>query len=183
MSGWDGGDDRFEKIYRRFYARVWRYFRSCRVSDDEAHDLAQDTFTSLFKRMGTIRSENEWPFLQSIARTVFLNSYRAGRTQKRDVTKVVDLDDPGIAASAPVSEQPDLAMKQQTELRLTKLRDAIATLPNGQKQCMEWWLSGLSYTEIGRTLGITLDAVKSRIRDAKRTLSAQLGVTLPEDDE
>lgn len=184
MSGRDGSDDRFEKIYRRFYARVWRYFRSCRVSDDEAHDLAQDTFKRLYERMTTIRGENEWPFLQQIARTVFLNWYRAGRTQKRDVTKVVDLDDPDIAPQAAmVTVQPDLATKQERELRLTRLRDAIATLPAGQKQCIEFWLSGLSYTEIARTLGITLDAVKSRIRDAKRTLSTQLGVTLSEDDE
>jgi DNA-directed RNA polymerase specialized sigma24 family protein len=36
-------------------------------------------------------------------------------------------------------------------------------------------LNDLSYEEIQKTLGITLDAVKSRIRDAKRQLRERLG--------
>ena len=36
-------------------------------------------------------------------------------------------------------------------------------------------MKGLSYDEIQKTLGITLDAVKSRMRDAKRYLRERLG--------
>ena len=181
MSGKDSGDARFETIFRRYYARVWRYFRACRVADDEAHDLAQDAFKRLFERIGSIRNENEWPFLQSIARTVFLNWLRAQKTQKRGSARVLELDDPDLTAQMPVTEQPDYATKQRDAVRSRQLRDAIEALPNGQKQCMELWLDELSYEEIAAGLRITLDAVKSRIRDARKALSARLGETLPEE--
>ncbi len=182
MNGRDGGDARFETIFRRYYARVWRYFRACRVADDEAHDLAQDAFKRLFERIGQIRNENEWPFLQSVARTVFLNWLRAQKTQKRGSAKTVDLDDPELAAKMPIAEQPDYATRQQDAVRSRQLREAIEALPNGQRQCMELWLDELSYEEISAGLRITLDAVKSRIRDARKALSARLGETLPEEE-
>src|SRR5258708_9411587 len=181
MRGRDGGDERFEKIFRRYYARVWRYFRSCRVTDDEAHDLAQDAFKRLFERMTSVRGEDEWPFLQSIARTVFLNWLRGRKTQKRDGGKLVELDDPEFVEEPTASNEPDYAEREQTALRLKTLRDAIAELPDGQRQSLQLQHGGLSYGEIAKTLRISVDAVKSRIRDAKTTLSARLGDTLPEE--
>ena len=183
MTRRDGGDERFEKIYRRYYARVWRYYRACRVSDDEAHDLAQDAFKRLFERITSIRGEDEWPFLQSIARTVFLNWLRGRKTQKRDSGKLVELDDPDFVEEPSAPNEPDYAEREQAALRGKALRDAIAELPDGQRQCVQLRLEELSYEEIAKTLRITVDAVKSRIRDAKKVLSARLGVTLPEERE
>lgn len=183
MNSREGGNERFEAIYRRFYARVWRYFRACRVTDDEAHDLAQDSFKRLFERMTQIRGEDEWPFLQSIARSVFLNWLRGRKTQKRDSGRVVDLDDPDYTDELPSVEPPDHAANEEEARRRGQLRDAIAQLPLGQQQCMELWLEQLTYEEIAKSLRVSDDAVKSRIRDAKRTLSSRLGDTLPEERE
>lgn len=183
MSSRDGGNKRFEEIYRRYYARVWRYLRACGVSDDEAHDLAQDTFKRLFERMKTIRGEDEWPFLQSIARSIFLNWLRGRRTQKRDVAKRVELDGPGLTTEPSAVALPDYAEEEQRALRVEKLREAITELSPGQRECISLWLNDISYVNIAKTLGISVDAVKSRIRDAKRLLSARLGEPLPEEQE
>src|SRR6202008_2059368 len=86
----DGGaaDDGFEAIFRKYYARFWRYYRACRVSDDESHDLAQDAFKRFYERRKQLRGEEPWPFLQSIARSVLLNKLRDQKTAKRSARMV-----------------------------------------------------------------------------------------------
>lgn len=182
MTNHGGSDQRFEAIYRKYYARVWRYFRVCRVSDDEAHDFAQDAFKRFYERMDQLRNEEPWPFLQSIARTVLLNKIRDQKTVKRSA-KIVELDDPEVTElSAPA--EPDYAERQEQEHRRKGLYDAIAGLTEVQRQCLELWLAGFKYDEMTTTLGISMDAVRSRLRDARRQLRARLGAdTLPEVEE
>jgi RNA polymerase sigma-70 factor (ECF subfamily) len=168
-------DDRFEAIYRGRYARVWRYFRSNSISDDEAHDLAQDTFKRLYERVDQIRNDDPWPFLATIAKTILLNRVRARQTQKRSA-RMVDIDDPDLIFAEPAAPaERDYAEREAEEARQTRLRTAIESLPPGQRECQRLQLEGLQYDEIAKTLGISTDAVKSRLRDAKRYLREQLG--------
>lgn len=176
----DGGgpfDEEFEKLYRKHYARVWRYFRTNSISDDEAHDLAQDAFKRLYERMAKIRNQDAWPFLQSIAKTILLNRVRARKTQKRSAT-LVDMDDPELILKEPTAPpETDYADREAAETRRMRVRKAIASLPPGQRECLRLWMQGFKYDEIAKILGISTDAVKSRLRDAKRTLREQLGET------
>jgi RNA polymerase sigma-70 factor (ECF subfamily) len=174
--------DGFDEIYRRYYGRVYRYYRSCRVADDEAQDLAQDAFTRFYKQMDQIRGEDPWPFLQSVARTVLLNKLRDQKAAKRS-GKLVEIDDPEVT-ELPAPEGLDYAERQQREQRRKDLYRAIAELPEGQRQALEMWIAGFQYDEIARFLNISLDAVRSRLRDARRQLRARLGAdSLPEDEE
>lgn len=182
-----GGSDReqrFEEIYRKFYGRVYRYFRSNGVADDEAHDLAQDTFERLHKAFDQYRGEAEWSYLQKIARTILLNRVRAGKAIKR-TAEVVNIDDPEVHKELEGTPQPDYADRQESTHRRQRLYAEIDALPDGQKECMKLWLGDLKYEGIAKVLGISMDAVKSRLRDAKRQLRARLGadVKLPEVDE
>jgi RNA polymerase sigma-70 factor (ECF subfamily) len=162
---------RFEKLYRKHYARVWRYFHANRISDDEAHDLAQDTFKRVFERMDQIRNEEEWPFIAAVARTILLNRVRARQTQKRSA-KMITIDDPDLPFEiAAPSEADPVEAKQQTAL----LTAALSRLSHSQRECLRLRLAGSSYDEISKILGVTLDAVKSRLRDALRSLRDQLG--------
>ena len=170
-------DERFEAIYRRHYARVWRYFRSaCRIADDESHDLAQETFKRFFERIELYRGEDEaiWPFLEKIALNIFRNWLRAGKTAKRSAT-IVDLDDPEFTYEPPAPEGPDYADREQAALRHQRLGQAIAELPKGQRDCLRLWMEGFTFEETARSLHLTLDAVKSRLRDARRALRERLG--------
>src|SRR5436305_10331859 len=169
-------EQRFESIYRRHYARVWRYYRACRVSDDEAHDLAQDAFKRFYERIDLFRGQDEavWPFLETIALNVFRNWLRAGKTAKRSA-KIVELDDPEFNYEPPAPEGPDYADREQAAQRRAALRQAIAKLPKGQTDCLRLWIEGFTFEEIARSLHVTLDAVKSRLRDARKALCRRLG--------
>ena len=120
------------------------------------------------------QDENVWPFLETIALNVFRNWLRAGKTAKRSAN-VVELDDPEFTYEPPAPEGPDYADREQAAQQRRQLAQAVAALPEGQKQCLRLRFEGFQYDEIAAALHITLDAVKSRLRDATRALRTRLG--------
>ena len=58
---------------------------------------------------------------------------------------------------------------------VTAVREAIATLPNGQRQVLTLVdLEGCSYIEVANILGVPVGTVMSRLCRARRALKARL---------
>jgi RNA polymerase sigma-70 factor (ECF subfamily) len=170
------GDERFRALYTRHYTRMLRYFRQVfRVSEADAQDLAQDSFVRFYRSLDEYRGEAEWALLETIARNVGYNRVRSLATIKRGAVRPESLDDPEVAYRENAVEQQHPVDALVDAERRTRLRQAILELPKGQRQCLQLWLDDFSYEEISRALRTSLDAVKSRIRDAKRMLRERLG--------
>jgi RNA polymerase sigma-70 factor, ECF subfamily len=183
----NGGDrgERFQSLYRKYYRRIVRYFmRAFRVPEADAEELTQDTFLRFFEAMDEYRGDAEWGFLETTAMRVGLNRIRASNTLRRRGT-TVDIDDPAVREQPVAPAEPDYAERQEEADRKRRLHRAIDELPPGQQQCVKARLEGLSYEQIVLALRISLDAVRSRLRDATRTLRAKLGAdsALPEDEQ
>jgi RNA polymerase sigma-70 factor, ECF subfamily len=183
----DSGKDaaRFESLYRRYYARMLRYFRRVfRVSEADAQELTQDSFVRFYRSLDEYRGEAEWALLETIARNVGYNRVRSLTTIKRGNVRLESLDD-GDSVIDPIDPNQKHPIETMIETeRQARLRQAISELPKGQRQCLQLWLEDLSSDEISRALRISVVAAKSRIRDAKRALRERLGdeSTLPEDE-
>jgi RNA polymerase sigma factor (sigma-70 family) len=179
------GNDRFESLYTRYYARMLRFFRQVfRVSEADAQDLTQDSFVRFYRAMDEYRGQAEWALLETIARNVGYNKVRAVNTIKRGSVRPESLDDgESVHDAIDKTQRHPIDTMIETE-RLRRLREAMTELPSGQRQCLQLWLEDFSSEEISRTLRISIVAVKSRIRDAKRTLRERLGEegALPEDE-
>lgn len=176
-------DDRFKSLYQKYYWRMVRYFvRVSRLSQEDAEELTQEAFLRFYEAMDEYRGEAEWAYFEVIARNVLNNRIRALKTAKRRAD-TVDIDDPELKHEPAAPEGPDYAERQQTAIRRKQLYDAIAELPPGQRQCLLLWLQDLKYEEIAKALRISMDAVKSRMRDARKLLSKRLGHELPEDEQ
>ncbi len=180
-----GGDELFGAIYKRHYARMLRYFRRVfRVSEADAQELTQESFMRFYRTIREYRGEAEWALLETIARNVGYNRVRSLATIKRGAVKTESLNDPASPRSDPAAAQTDPVDRMIESERRTRLKAAIAELPKGERQCLQLWLDDWKYHEIAKMLRISLDAVRSRIRDAKRRLRGRLGDerTLPEDE-
>lgn len=183
----DGGgsdDELFQSLYKRYYGRMLRFFRNVfRVSEADAQELTQDSFLRFYRAMDEYRGEAEWALLETIARNVGYNRVRSLTTIKRGSVQPTSLGDLDPSRNDPPAEQPHAVERLIEQERLTRLRQAISQLPNGQRQCLQLWLDDFSYEEISRALRISVDAVKSRLRDAKRLLREKLGdeAELPEE--
>jgi RNA polymerase sigma-70 factor (ECF subfamily) len=181
----DGNDDLFRSIYNRYYARMLRYFRRAfHVSPEDAQELVQDSFVRFYKTLDEYRGEAEWALLEKIAQSVGCNRVRSLKTIKRGAVKPDSLDDLDHPDNQPMTNEAEPVDRMIDAERRGRLRQEIAGLPKGQRQSLQLWLEDMSYEEISRVLRISPDAVKSRIRDAKRLLRERLGDegTLPEDE-
>jgi len=167
-------DELFDTLYRKTFGRVYRFFRGFGIADDEAQDLAQDTFTRIYESFDRYRGEAIWGYVETTARNVLSNWVRARKTAKRSAP-TVEIDDPEISIDPPAPPEPDYADREEQALRRKRLRQAIARLSEGQQQCLALRVRGYKYNEIATILRISIDAVKSRLRDAKKELRARLG--------
>lgn len=181
-----GGDriDRFDSVYNLYYARMVRYFRQVfRLSEADAKDLTQDSFIRFYKAMDEYDGVAEWALLETIARNVGYNRVRSVTTIKRGSIRPESLDDgESVKDAADVSQKHPVDTMIETE-QLQQMREAIKGLPPGERRCIQFWLEGKGSEEIAGLLRISVTAVKSRIRDAKRALRERLGEKgeLPED--
>lgn len=174
---------RFEALYRNYFPKVFRFFRNrFRLQDSDAQDLAQETFLKIYESFLQYRGEAKWSYIEIVARRTLLNWVRAADAAKRKM-ELVALDDPAVLQPSVPAEAADLGERQQHEQRLAATLAAIAELPTGQRACMELSLKDLDHKAIASVLGTTVDAVKSRLRDARRALRERLGEDLPEVDE
>lgn len=179
------GNDLFESVYRQHYRRMLRYFHQVfRVPTADAEDLIQDSFIRLFKAMGEYEDPAQWPLLETIARHVGYNYVRSMKTIKRGGgVRPESLDDSERAEDpADTRQRHPVDTMIETE-RLRQMEAAIGDLSNGQRQCLQAWLDDQSSEQIAQSLRLSVLAVKSRIRDAKRALRERLGeeLALPED--
>lgn len=179
-----GGDELFRSLYMRHRARMLRFFRKVfHVSEADAQELTQDSFVRFYKAMDEYRGEAEWALLETIARNVGYNRVRSLTTMKRGAVRAESLEGLDLSLRDPEAPQPDPVERLIEAERVTRLRQSIAALPKGQRHCLQLWLDDFSYEEIAQALRISVEAVRSRIRDAKRSLRARLGDegVLPED--
>lgn len=165
-------DQHFQAMFDRHYPRMFRFFRGY-VGHEDAHDLAQEVFLRIYAKFEQYRGDAEWGFLQRVGQNLLINWWRDRSAAKRKGI-MVHLDDPESVASLPESPAVDHAEDEQRALRLKRLEEAIRALPVGQQQVIRLQLADLKYEEIASTLRISMDAVKSRRRDAVKFLKARL---------
>ncbi|HEV7427326.1 MAG TPA: RNA polymerase sigma factor [Thermoanaerobaculia bacterium] len=178
-------DDRFQALYRKYYKRMVRFYvLTFRVAEEDAEELTQDAFFRFLEAMDEYRGDAEWAYLEMIARRVAYNRIRSQKTAKRGAD-TVDIHDRNAVAEPAAPAEPDYAQREAAAARSKQLREAIAALPPGSRECIQLWLNEFTYEEIAKFLRISVDAVKSRLRDAKKILRARLGDAnaLPEDEE
>lgn len=168
-------DAQFEDLYRRYYRAVVSFLVRLGFPREQARDLAQDVFVRVYRSMDRYRGEAEWTYLETAARRVALNELRRRQTRGRSGVEV-PLDAVVALANDP-SLLPDdrLAEKEEKSALIDKLSTALEALPQGLRGCLQLRLQGLRYRQIAETMGISVDAVKSRLHEAKSWLRKRLG--------
>lgn len=141
-------------------------FLAARVlgSVELARDAAQEAAVAVLTDLSQLRSPDSFgPWFCGIA----LNVARRWRRQLR-------AEIPGGQADNP-SRLPDPADAAELADLHARVRAAVATLANGQRQAV-WlfYLQGLSHREVAAELGISVGAVKARLHQARTALAGKL---------
>jgi RNA polymerase sigma-70 factor (ECF subfamily) len=174
VAAWQGGDESaFEELVRRHQQRVFRLLMRMMGNRDEAEEVAQEAFISLYRHGKRFRSEALFStFVYRVAANAALNRRRTlGRTRARLQKLAVRQ-----AAGDDLPQQPRDPEDSTLGGELSQgVREALETLsPSLRMPVILYDIEGLSYAEIASVLGVAEGTVKSRIHRARKALRQEL---------
>lgn len=159
----------FERLFSRHHQRIYRFAsRMCRHAQD-AEDVLQDTFLSAFRHAKTFRGNARFTtWLYTIAANACRRSRRGGRT---DTAAETGRDGPALIDDW--TRRPDVqAMRNQTR---QAIEEAVASLPKDQRLVLVLRdMEGLPAEAVGRIVGASVAAVKSRLHRARLAVRDEL---------
>ena len=171
----DGDTDAFEWIVTEYQRNVYNLaLRMVRNSED-AQDMAQEAFIKAYSSLSGFRGDSRFSvWLYRIVSNVCLDFLRK-QGKNQTVSLTADEDD-GDDAQLDIA---DSSASPETLLERKMTREAVArgldTLSPDMRQILLLReMQGLSYDEIGQTLGLEAGTVKSRIFRARKKLCAFL---------
>jgi RNA polymerase sigma-70 factor (ECF subfamily) len=167
-------DDECSRLYVDFYDRIVGYLvRKYGFTDDQARDIAQDVFFGVFRTVEEMPFA-PWSYLKTAAHNRAANVIRTNVTHRKSEGGSLDAM-PHLSESAqqdlwtsrPPASPEDMAAEKE---ELHQLGERIEALSESLRSCVLLRMQGRSYEEIATVLHITIDAVRTRLRDAKRQL-------------
>lgn len=157
----------WEDIVRVHGDRVYRLAYRLAGNAHDAEDITQETFIRVFRSLDTFRPGSFEGWLHRITTNVFLDMVR--RRQRIRMEALPEETD-RIAGREPSPEQAfsDANLDPDLQAALDEL------LPEFRAAVVLCDVEGLSYEEIGATLGVKLGTVRSRIHRGRQALRANL---------
>jgi len=147
----------FDQFYRAEMAALTRFVRRYGADVHAAADAAHDAFAQAYPQWDTIQNPRAW--LRLVACRIYY------RRRLRDT---------------PVEEVPDRPVIYEDTAEIgeqgRRVSEALAALPERQRQVMAWHMDGYDNTEIARQLRITAAAVRQNLCRGRQALKQRLGL-------
>jgi len=139
------------------------YARKLTRDKDTARDLCQDTlFKALTNQTKFTRGTNMKPWLFTIMRNLFINSYRRKKLEKRLFSR----------SSAEMVIYTDVSTHAftTTRIELKEMQTIIETMPATLRIPIRLYCQGYKYQEIAAITETAVGTTKSRIHTARQLL-------------
>src|SRR5262249_2120001 len=156
----------YQRIYDLFAPKVLNFVYRMVNSVEEAEDLTQETFVTVYRKLGSLKDDTRFePWLFRIARNYVYQRYRS---RPPAAVSIAQIDEEGQEITQLVDERktPDEAF-QARELEQIVER-VIEELPEKYKEVFVLSaLQHMKYEEIAEILGRSLASVKTDIHRAR----------------
>lgn len=159
------GDGRSQKtLYDLLAGRMFAVCLRYMGGRDEAEDVLQDGFVSLFLKLDTYSGEGSF---EGWARRIFVNTALMSLRRKDVLRESADVD---AAGNLPA---PDPGILQN--IGYHDLLKLIAELPNGFRTVFNMYvIEGYSHKEIAEALGVSETTSRSQLLRARALLQAKI---------
>jgi len=170
-----GGDsDAYAILVERYQGRVFNLLARMCGSQEEAEDLAQDTFMQAYRALSSFKLGSKfYTWLFRIAVNKGLSRRRQdGRRRTHEVARLdapaAGTDDQTLSAIVAERDPSDPARQLDKELIRQRVREGLNEIdPDYRAILVLRDMDGLDYDAIAETLDITRAAVKSRLHRAR----------------
>jgi RNA polymerase sigma-70 factor (family 1) len=158
----------FSEIYERYWALLFRHARRMLKDEEQAADLLQDLFTSIWYNAGTVEIKTSLStYLYSGIRNRIIKLIRHEKVKRNYMFTLVDFLTEGHNSTDEAIREKEL--RQQIERE-------IAHLPEKMREIFELSRkSHLSYKEIADQVNISEGTVKKQVYNALKVLRMKLG--------
>ena len=159
------------KYQKSIHALVWR-----KIDDfHRAEEITQDVFLQAYKKLGTLREPDQFSkWLYVIACRFCINWHRQRKLEMQPLesTRIAEVE---------VISYARYVCKQQETAATEHLHDAVQnilrTLPEHERTVVRlYYLSEMRVPEIGKSLGVSVNTIKSRLHRVRRRLQKKSGV-------
>ncbi|MCC6527350.1 MAG: sigma-70 family RNA polymerase sigma factor [Polyangiaceae bacterium] len=173
-----GDADSVAELLARYQPRVLRFGLKMCGNPEDAQDVLQDTLFAAARTARDFRGASQVSsWLYAIARSFCI---KKRRRRKHAPAELESLDVLG-AAEVPAATAPDESPEQALETRRLQqaLGAAIAALEPAQREVLLLRdVEGLSAAEVSTVVGVSVEAVKSRLHRARLAVRAALAPLL-----
>ncbi|HEY7451019.1 MAG TPA: RNA polymerase sigma factor [Candidatus Limnocylindria bacterium] len=160
-----GDREAFRLIVERFQGPVYRAGLRVLGSVADAEDVAQETFVTAFRSLGSYRGDG--PLQAWLVRIATRTAFRR-RSQRRQASDLAVAT--GLTSSAPDPLQSALA-----DERAAAVRSAVAALDDPYREVVALRYFGeLSLDEIATTTGRNLNTIKTQVRRGLQRLAGAI---------
>lgn len=152
----------WEAVYRATYREVVGFLSGMLLDRERAEDMAQEAFARVLGRDG----ENPRALVFRVAANLARDEARLVVRRKRHL-KLLRAEEDARAARAPTPPQ-ELESKE----RARRVREALETLSERDRQVLLLWNAGFDYGEIAERTGLARGAIGTTVARAKRKLTS-----------
>ena len=165
---------RIDDLYARYLTPLTRKLIGFGRSEEDAQDIAQETFIATWKRLDHVDPAREWWYLLTAG-------YNRARRQATRAHDSAPLDDQMRDAS-PSAEEALLAREAASRFE-ERFKAVMRTFPPETQQAIVLRSRGLGSKEIAQKLGLTDQAVRTRLSRAFETMRKKNLFGDPDDDK
>jgi RNA polymerase sigma-70 factor (ECF subfamily) len=173
-----GDTEAFDELVTRYRTRIFSMIYNMVHSEQDAWDLAQDSFLKAWKSIKRFRGRSSfYTWIYRIVMNVTIDWLRkkhvkGGDTEFDDATQLREIDP--ASKTVPKMEALPYEMMERDEIR-TRIDKAIAQLsPEQRAVILMKEIEGMQYHEIAEALGCSIGTVMSRLFYARKKLQTLL---------
>ena len=150
----------FEKIYEFYKKPLYQYCYYLTKNREQAEDLYQDTFIKAFQNLDKLQKDGSFHYwIHTIARNNFINFKSSKKNMdKENIDSTPEI--PGAKAEVEMNE----VIKKILESLGEDLKDVLLTVD----------LLGFTYEEASSKLNMSFDAVRWKVRAARKKFIEEL---------
>jgi RNA polymerase sigma-70 factor (ECF subfamily) len=155
-------------LFDRHEPALRRYVASFGLSTEEAEDIVQDVFLSLFRHLYLERPRN------NLSGWLFQVAHNRALKQRRNIRRQetrAGWNETAVARRIDPAPNPEVRLAERE--RRQRLTSVVRALPERDRHCLSLRAEGLCYRDIAAVLGVSLGTVaKSLTRAITRLVNA-----------
>lgn len=167
---------RIDELYARYRDALVKKLVQFGQRLEDAEDIAQETLIATWKRLDELRPGEEWVYLKVAAHNNAHKRFRRANVPRRGGGLLTPLENEHDAEDGSPTAEAELIKRQEIAAFRARFNTVITQFPPETQQALVLRRQGRNSEQIAQTLGLTDQAVRTRLSRAMAIIRERVGV-------